>query len=304
MVIVNWNAGSSLRECVDSVAACSAGRVDTIVVVDNGSRDGSADELEGRPDVKVVRAGRNLGFGRACNLGAREAGSEYLLFLNPDAMLRPATLPAVLAYMDGSAAGDVGICGVQLLDANGRVARSCSRLPTTGRLLAQTVGIDRFVPRLGCFMSEWDHAETREVQQVIGAFYLVRRPLFARLGGFDERFFVYFEEVDFALRAARAGWRSVYFTDAQAFHAGCGTTAQAKARRLFYYQRSRWLYARKHLPTAGAGAVLALTLTAEPFARTVGGLARARWPEVREAWGAWSKLLSWLGRGSPVGVDE
>lgn len=304
IVIVNWNAGGCLRAGVDSIVAGSGGFDVRTVIVDNGSGDGSADGLDGIPGVRVVRSATNLGFGRACNLGAVAADSRYLLFLNPDAALHVATLPALLAYADGPEARDVGICGVQLVDERGAIARSCSRLPTTARLAAQAVGIDRVLPRLGCIMAEWDHAATREVEQVIGAFFLVRQSLFEQLGGFDDRFFVYFEEVDFSLRAARAGWRSVYFAGAQAFHAGGGTTAQAKARRLFYYQRSRWLYARKHLPAAGAGAVLALTLAVEPWARTAAAAVRGRPSEAREAWKAWARLLSWLARGAPAGVDE
>lgn len=304
VVIVNWNAGPQLRACVDSVLAGAGGLVAECVVVDNGSRDGSAEGLAGAPGVRVVRAGRNLGFGRACNLGARAARGEYLLFLNPDARLYPETLPAVLAHFGGADGARFGVCGVQLVDETGRVARSCSRLPTLGRLLAQAVGLDRLAPSLRCFMTEWDHADTREVEQVIGAFYLVRRSLFEQLDGFDERFFVYFEEVDFALRARRAGWPSLYFAGARAFHAGGGTTAQAKARRLFYHQRSRWQYARKHLTAPGAAAVLALTLAGEPVARTVGAMVRLDWRQAREAWGAWARLLGWLGRGAPAGVDE
>jgi len=303
VVVVNWNAGARLAACLDSIEVNGNGLVTKVVVVDNGSVDGSEAACIGRSGVSLVRTGTNLGFGRACNLGAVGADPGYLLFLNPDAMLRPSTLASVVAFLEGPATRDVGICGVQLVDESGCIARSCSRLPTVGRLAAQAVGFDRVLPRLGCVMAEWDHGATREVEQVIGAFFLVRQSVFEQLGGFDDRFFVYFEEVDFSLRAARAGWRTVYFTGAQAFHAGGGTTAQAKARRLFYHQRSRWQYARKHLPAVGAAAVLALTLVGEPVARTVGAAVRLSWPQAREAWGAWALLLGWLGRGAPAGVD-
>jgi len=116
-------------------------------------------------------------------------------------------------------------------------------------------------------MEEWPHDETREVDHVIGAFFLVRRSLFESLGGFDERFFVYLEDVDFSVRAGRAGWRSVYLTEARAYHKGGGTSEQVKARRLFYSLRSRMQYAHKHFPVRGAIVVGAGTLLVEPLVR-------------------------------------
>ena len=107
------------------------------------------------------------------------------------------------------------------------------------------------------FVSEWAHDETREVDQVMGAFFFVRRSVFEALGGFDERFFVYFEDMDFAVRARERGWRSVYLATAQAFHRGQGTTERAVPRRMFYFARSRILYARKHFGTLGATSVIA-----------------------------------------------
>lgn len=294
IVVVNWNAGDRLRACLDSIAAHAAGLVSQVIVVDNGSTDGSEAGLEGLPGVTLVRAGANLGFGRACNLGARQAAADILLFLNPDAALYAGTLAALVAFMDAPANARVGICGVQLVDETGSVARSCSRLPSVAGLLAQSSGLDRLFPRLGQAMVEWDHAATRDVEQVIGAFFLVRRGLFESLQGFDERFFVYYEEVDFSLRARDAGWRSVYLADVQAFHAGMGTTAQVKARRLFYLLRSRLLYAGKHFSRPGATAVALGVLFAEPPARTALALARGSWSGVRETWAACGMLWRWL----------
>ena len=91
VIIVNWNAGIQLRECVDSVIQYGRPLVEQIVVVDNGSTDGSETAIEGLPSVTLIRVGANLGFGRACNLGAANSNSEFLLFLNPDARLFPDT---------------------------------------------------------------------------------------------------------------------------------------------------------------------------------------------------------------------
>jgi hypothetical protein len=160
--------------------------------------------------------------------------------------------------------------------------------------VCHAVGLDRLFPQLGHFMTEWGHNETREVDQVIGAFFLVRRSVFEALQGFDEQFFVYYEEVDFSRRAREAGWRSIYLANAQAFHAGGGTSNQVKATRLFYISRSRLLYAFKHFSLIGACLVLLTTLLLEPFSRSVLALARGFWLSFKETWVGYAMLWKWL----------
>ena len=118
-------------------------------------------------------------------------------------------------------------------------------------------------------MREWDHRANRQVDQVMGAFFLVRRSVFETLVGFDERFFVYLEDVDFSLRASKLGWYSYYLADAQAYHKGGGTSQHIKATRLFYSLRSRILYGYKHFNWLSATAVILGTLIVEPFTRLV-----------------------------------
>lgn len=304
VVIVNWNAGRQLLECINSVNQYGTPLVSEIIVVDNGSRDASESFVERLPNVKLLRAGENLGFGKACNRGAQHATSEYLLFLNPDAVLYADTLSKILTYMEDPANAKVGICGVQLLDETGRVSRSCTRFPSPLGFVAHAIGADRIVPRLGHFMAEWDHEQTRQVDHVIGAFFLVRRELFERLCGFDERFFVYLEDLDFSFRAHQAGWHSVYLADTQAFHAGGGTSNQVKARRLFYSLRSRLLYSFKHFPRIGGFAVLAATLFVEPLSRSVLALLRCSWSGLQEIWAAYGMLWRWLPQWVSNGVTR
>jgi GT2 family glycosyltransferase len=131
-------------------------------------------------------------------------------------------------------------------------------------------------------MREWDHASDREVDQVMGAFFMTRSVLFSALGGFDERFFVYFEEVDFSYRAHLAGWRSMYLSDVRAYHKGGGTSEMAKANRLFYSLRSRILYSYKHFTWSSATAVLIVTAVIEPAARIVMAGVRMSLAEIRD----------------------
>jgi N-acetylglucosaminyl-diphospho-decaprenol L-rhamnosyltransferase len=272
VVIVNWNSGPQLKECLQSFAATASDAVAVrLTVVDNASADGSCDGLEGATNVPltIIRNVDNRGFGAACNQGAAGANADYLLFLNPDTRLMPGSLELPARYLQAPEHAAVGIAGIQLLDVDGHVARNTARTPTAWSMIGNSVGVDRLMPSLfpPHFVTEWAHDETRDVDQVMGAFFLVRRSVFERLGGFDERFFVYYEDLDFAARARALGFSSVYLAGAQAFHRGQGTTENATARRTFYFNRSKILFARKHFGALGAFSVIAVTLTLEPLAR-------------------------------------
>ena len=296
IIIVNWNAGPQLKTCVDSILQFGGKLVDKIIVVDNASVDGSEVPMETISKVTLIRAGENLGFGKACNLGAKSANSKYLLFLNPDTALFENTLTKVVHFMEKPANKTIGICGVQLIDEQGLVARSCARFPSAHTLLAHALGIDRFFRSLGHFMKEWNHLANRHVDQVIGAFFLVRRGLFDLLQGFDERFFVYYEEVDFSYRAYQTGCQSYYLADAHAFHAGGGTSNQVKGKRLFYSLRSRLLYAFKHFTLSAELIVLLTTLLIEPIARSVWALGRRSRSGFYETLNGYFMLWVWLPR--------
>ncbi len=294
VVIVNWNSGEQLFQCVSSIVESGDENLAKTFVVDNGSTDGSEARLKSFTNVHLIMAGQNLGFGKACNLGARQGCAEYVLFLNPDAAVYPASLTSVLEFMEDPGNQDVGVCGVQLRDESGHISRSCTRFPTVLGFLAHTVGLDHFIPKLGHFMREWDHASDRSVDHVIGAFYLIRREIFDQLHGFDERFFVYLEDLDLSRRVKSEGWRIEFLGHIQAFHKGGGTSDQIKARRLFYSQRSKIIYSFKHFGFIGATSVLLSTLLLEPLSRTAISALRGSLTSVKETWVAYGLLIGWL----------
>ena len=295
IITVNWNAGQQLRDCLESIVTAdhngfTLGRV---VVVDNASSDNSLDGLDSyNLPLKIIRNIENRGFGAACNQGAALCDSDYLLFLNPDTRLHDNSLTVPLAFMEDEANRDVGICGIQLIDEKGEVSRTCANFPSLWRFTAQATGVNK-LPGLkgsGVHMAEWDHLSDRPVDQVIGAFFFMRRSVFVALHGFDERFFVYFEEVDVSLRARQAGWKTVYIAGAQAFHQGGGTSQQVKARRLFYSLRSRLLYGFKHFPRWQAWLLTGVTMLVEPISRTLFSLLRGGMQDVRNTWRGYGML--------------
>jgi GT2 family glycosyltransferase len=269
-------------------------------VVDNASKDGSAEGLgDLRLPLIVIPNKENRGFSAACNQGAKVSGADYLLFLNPDVRLSKASLTAPLAFMEQPENQHIGIVGIRLVDNENKTSRTCARFPTARRYLYMMLGLDRLLPRRfpGHFMTEWDHEESREVNQVIGAFFLTRRSVYEALGGFDERFFVYFEDVDFSLRAQQAGWHSFYLASAQAYHKGGGTSEQVRAMRLFYFLRSRTIYGHKHFGRCSATSLTLAMLILEPLARVVSTLGRGRSTQLRETLTAYSILYSTLIQG-------
>lgn len=298
ILIVNWNSGQLLRNCLQSFRRCERDdlTLSRVIIADNNSSDGSADNLDWSDiPITLIRNHENRGFAAACNMIAKNSRADYLLFLNPDTELYANSLNGPIQFLERPENQDICICGIQLLNDLGKPSRSCARFPKPAHYFIQMFGLNKLFP--GKFeshlMDEWDHSESRVVDQVIGAFFLIRRTVFESLGGFDEGFFVYFEEADLSLRARRLGSRSYYLTSAQAYHKGGGTSDNVKAHRLFYSLSSRILYAYKHFsPWSATGLTLA-TICVEPFSRAGLGIGRGSWVEVRETAAGYAML--WAG---------
>ena len=208
IVIVNWNAGALLRTCLAALAAADNASRLNVIVVDNASTDGSAQNLEAPSlSVTVIRNAENRGFAAACNQGAAAGRAPVILFLNPDVRVDRNAIARALDFLADPAQTATGVVGIRLLDREGHTARTCARRPTVAAMLLRTLFLDKIFPHLvpPHFMREWDHLDTRVVDQVMGAFLMIRRDLFARGGGFDERFFVYYEDLDLCLRTIDDG---------------------------------------------------------------------------------------------------
>jgi len=272
IVIVDFNSGPALRACLESIVVARTPEVviSRVCLVDNASSPPSAEAALGLGlPIDLTTNQDNRGFAAACNQGATGSKADYLLFLNPDAVLRPDSLSVPILFMEEAAHATVGICGIQLVDESGRVHRSCARFPTPSNYLIHLLGLNRLSPSIfrPQFMEEWDHGRTQSVDQVIGAFFLARRSLFERLNGFDERFFLYFEEVDFSYRARNLGWATYYVSGTRAFHQGGGTSSKALRLRLYHSLKSRILYAEKHFSSLKTQVVKIEALFLEPGLR-------------------------------------
>lgn len=294
IVIVNWNSGAYLAECIASIAQLGSGLRDiaSVSVIDNASSDGSAGIDTHGLVMRVSRNVSNVGFGAACNIGARFGCADTILFLNPDTRIEANSISACRAHLND----DVWVVGARLIGDDGLVQRTCCRAATAPRMIARALGLDRLVPSTGYVMTDWAHDETRLVDHVIGAFYLIRRDVFERLGGFDERFFVYLEDLDLSTRVRSAGGKCLFAADATAHHAGGGTTRSIKATRLFYSVRSRLQFAGKHFGTISKSMVWVASLTMEPLLRSARAALHRSKQELFEVWHGYAALFRWISR--------
>lgn len=298
IVIVNWNSGDQLRDCLASIAQHGGDAVRHVIVVDNGSIDGSADVEYDSDNLTIIATGQNLGFAAACNLGVKSGNSEFILFLNPDAQLLPDSLQRAISFLRSDTGEQAGVAGIQLRGDDGFPQRHCTRLPSWRTFAGQSLGLSSILPGLfpPLFMTDFDHLQTRQVDHVIGAFYLIRRHLFQQVNGFDERYFVYLEDLDLSAHVAKAGWQVWYVAEAIAYHRGGGTSDQVKAHRLFYSLRSRILYSFKHFSRRQAWLTTTVILLADPIGRTARALFRLSPSELRDSWKGYGMLLSDLPR--------
>jgi N-acetylglucosaminyl-diphospho-decaprenol L-rhamnosyltransferase len=301
IVIVNWNTGSELRTCLRSIIAARRPgvRLCEVVVVDNHSSDDSMQRLpEEQLPLRLFFNPENRGFAAACNQGALCTRGDLLLFLNPDMRLQADSLSVPLDFMARRENAKVGICGIQLLRRDGMVARDCWRFPTLAAFIRQILGLDHLKGggRRALVMSDWEHDHNAEVDHVIGAFYLVRRQVYQALRGFDERFFVYFEDLDFSLRSHQLGWRTVYLASVRAWHLGGVSSGKVPAARLFYSLHSRFRYAFKHWSTPQACLLVALSLLVEPLTRSAWCILRGKRRELAGTVGAYLMLYKRLPR--------
>lgn len=278
-VIVNWNGGTLLDRCLDSVVAADV-RPDLVVLVDNGSKDGAVDRAELRDDIPVraVRNDENRGFAVACNQGmdvALDVGAEFVFLFNNDALLRADALDRLVSAADRHPAA--GLFAGKILLADG------------ARIWCAGVDIGFFpnLQRLRGFMEDdrGQYDSEHSVAALTGCGLLIRRSLLEKVGCFDPDYFVYVEDIDLSTRARKAGMGCVYVPDAVMLHdASSSTGGGYGAWRKYMVAYNVVVYLKKHGTAALWTAfvlieVLAwpvLFLTAIPRGRAVAALAKAR----------------------------
>ena len=256
IVILNYNTREHLRACLLSVrdegsTSLSASQTEAeVLVVDNASSDGSADMVATEfPWVNLIRSPRNGGFAYGNNQALARARGAAVLLLNPDTLLPRG---AIARLMDTLAAHpEAGIVGPKLLRPDGSMHLACRRsFPTPSVAFYRLSGLSRLFPRSPRFgrynLTFVDPDVPIEVDSVCGACMLVRRPVIERVGGLDERFFMYGEDLDWCLRTHQAGWTVRYEPDIVVQHQHGAASRKRALRTTFHFFRAMDLFYRKH----------------------------------------------------------
>ncbi|MEW6154849.1 MAG: glycosyltransferase family 2 protein [Actinomycetota bacterium] len=259
-VVVNYNARDALVACLASLR--SEG-VETVVVVDNDSQDGSAEAVAAAdPDARFIATGANLGYGTAANRGVREVDEPYVMVLNPDVVVEPGTVKALVDALERDPR--LAVVGPRVEEPDGSLYPSARRFPELG-VAAGHAFLGYVAPRnrwsRAYKLADWDHSHRGEVDWVSGSCLMARRSAYQAVGGFDEDYFMYAEDVDLCWRTWQAGWRVAYEPEGRVVHTGGVSTDQAPYRMILEHHRSLWRFARKSasgrdrlaLPAVAAG---------------------------------------------------
>ena len=244
--IINYNTTDLLRECLHSVLVQNP---DEIVVVDNASTDGSVEMMRvDFPSVALIVLQKNIGFGAASNRGIERCSSEQILLLNADTRMKSGSLQALREYLEDQP--EAAILGPRLLNPDGTLQTSCFHFPTPLHIFLYVSGLYRWIPRLPILkqrtLQKITNESARPVPWVLGAALAFRRETFEQSGGFDESFFMYFEEVDLCYRLFLQGKQIHFVPAAEIFHVGGGSTIQNRAWSYIQFFASLAQFYRKH----------------------------------------------------------
>ena len=249
--IVSFNTRDLLRAAIEA-ALGSRGVSLEIIVVDNGSKDGSAEMVEREfPSVHLVRNADNRGFAAANNVAIRRATGRYILLLNPDTVVRPDTIATLAGYLDSHPR--TGICGPRILFPDGSFQSCGYRFPTVLSEIRQSKNVNKAMKALvrpETFVA--DLPESREVDWVDGACFMIRRDVIEAIGPLDEQYFLYAEELDWCFNARKAGWAIAAVPAAEMVHHLGQSSSQVSDRSLVYFMDTRLRYYRKNRGLAAA----------------------------------------------------
>ena len=260
IVIVSYNCRGFLEKCVRTLSAGCGDLRWRCIVVDNASADGSADAAEAA-GLEVIRCRENLGFPRANNLALAGSDARYSVILNPDTELEPGSLRTLVRFMDSHL--EAGACGPMLLNSDGSIQPNGRTYPTLTREFLAIMGIHHRFPRYfrRLEFGDIDIRGPREVESLTGACLLVRKEAVDKVGLLDERFFMFYEDVEWCHRIRKAGWDIYFVPESRVVHHWMGSVRlypKLAARALYRSQVRYFQLTRGPLVGAGAGLNAAL----------------------------------------------
>ena len=251
IIIVNYNVKEFLQNLLHSVEKASSNISKEIIVIDNASDDGSVDIIKEKfPSVKLIENKNNIGFGRANNQGLAIAKGNYILFINPDCIVSEDTFDKMILFFEEHPDG--GLAGCKILNSDGSLQLACRRsFPGPWTSFTKVTGLSNLFPKSQIFarynLTYLDENKTYEVDAVSGSFMMIRKEVYEKVGGFDEQFFMYGEDLDLCYRVQKAGAKVYYVYNTQIIHYKGESTKRSNLdeTKLFYYAMQ--LFVKKHL---------------------------------------------------------
>lgn len=250
IIIVNYNTRQLTLDCLESVYASRTAYHYEIIVIDNASHDGSVEAIRtAYPEVLMIANGDNTGFAVANNQGMKVARGRYILLLNSDTVVQPDTLEVMIGFMDRRP--EMGASGCKVILPDGSLDKACKRgFPTPSASFYYAFGLSRLFPDRPKFnqyqLGHLSPDDEYPIDCLVGAFMLVRREVVEQVGGLDETFFMYGEDVDWCYRIKEAGWGIYYYPRTYIVHYK-GASARRKPMKIVYeFHRAMWVFHRKH----------------------------------------------------------
>ncbi len=293
VIIVSWNVADLLRDCLRSLAPARGYLKLEVIVVDSASSDGSPAAVAAEfPWVRLAAQAENVGFPRGNNIGLAMARGRYVLLLNPDTIVLDRALETMVSYLDRNPA--VGVVGPQLLNADGSVQSSRRRFPTLLTAFFESTWLEKWAPpgllRHYRVLDQPDSAISA-VDWVQGACLLTRRVVVESVGGLDDGYYMYSEELDWCRRIKAHGWQVVYLPAARVVHFQGKSSEQAVTARHINFQRAKLRYFRKFHGVWASGLLRLFLLAAYGYQLGLEGLKgvlghrrELRWQRVRSYW--------------------
>ncbi len=249
IIIVSWNVAELLAACLDSILKNTSSSLQIeIIVVDSGSTDNTIGMLKGSyPEIHLVENTENIGFVRGNNIGLKLAQGRYILLLNPDTEIIGDTLHEMVNYLEANPA--VGIVGPHTLNTDGTTQSTRRRFPTVTTGIFEATWLQKYAHRTVLeryYVQDQPDDGVFEVDWVQGSALMARREIYDQLGGLDEGFYMYSEELDWCRRAKLAGWQVVYLGTAHIIHHGGKSSEQVVAQRDIHFHQSKLRYYRKY----------------------------------------------------------
>lgn len=250
IIIVNYNVKDFLSNCILSIRQSEVDAEVEVIVVDNHSYDGSVEMINTQfPEVQVIPQEKNFGFAKGVNIGIAAASGNYILILNPDTILEESTLSILLKYLEDHP--NVGICGPKIMNADGSIQASCKRsFPTPGVALPKILGLDRLFPHTrwaGRYnLTYLDPDQIHKVDALSGSFMLIRKQVIETIGNFDEKFFMFGEDLDYCFRTNEAGFEIHYVPLTQIIHYKGESVKIAPFDSIRYFYDAMSLFVEKH----------------------------------------------------------